>query len=88
MRACGKSRPADQPQAAALGVRSSFSGTWSGALGNSANVSYVYEPAVTEARLFACSMKPFDPSITSLPGGTRAGPQPKFKKDFDYDIQA
>jgi hypothetical protein len=88
VRACGNSRPAFQPQAASLVMRLSFSGAWNIAAGNTANVSHVYDSSVTAARLFACSMQTIDPQITSLPGGTRAGPQSKFKKDFDHDIQA
>ena len=76
MRACRKSRPAFQPQAASL------------AFGNMATVLHVCESSVTDARIFACSMQTIGPQITSLPGGTRAGPQSKFKKDFDHDIQA
>ncbi|WP_416064745.1 hypothetical protein ACK9YZ_18300 [Rhizobium sp. ZK1] len=88
VRACGKSRPAFQPQAASLVMRLSFSAGWINAPGNTANVSHVYDSSVTAARLFACSTQTIGPQITYLPGGTRAGPQPKFKKDFDHDIQA
>jgi hypothetical protein len=88
VRACGKSRSAHQPHATALAGRLSFSGGWTNAPGNTANVSHVYDSSVTVARLFACSMQTIGPQITSLPGGTRAGPQSKFKKDFDHDIQA
>ncbi|RUM09371.1 hypothetical protein EFR84_03260 [Rhizobium chutanense] len=50
VRACRKSRPAFQPQAL-----SAFERTF--VRRNTAAVLYVYESAVTDARIFACSMQ-------------------------------
>lgn len=89
MRAYGKSQPVYQPQhAAALVMRVPFSGAWTAAIGNTANVSHVYESSVTAASPSVCSIQTICLQITSSPGGTRAGQQPKFTKDFDHDIQA